>query len=90
MERDVAAVVDVRAGERRAAVIASRISCATAPATAAIGVTKRDAWNGATAAAIRRATMPRGAGPPPPGRAQQRQFGAELVEDRREASLAAA
>ncbi len=50
MQRDIAAIVDI--GARRAAPrgsIAPRISSATLPATAAIGVMKRSVANGATA-----------------------------------------
>ena len=86
MERDVAAVVDIGAGEPPPAVIAASISSATAPATAAIGVTKRRRGTA-------RPPPPSGARPCPAAlgrrrrvRAQQRQFGAELVEDRREPS----
>ena len=50
-----------------AAAIAARISSATAPATAAIGVTNAGA-NGATAAAIARATVP----PRAPGAGRRR------------------
>src|SRR5208282_2880879 len=58
--------------------MASRTSSATAPATAAIGVRKRRARNGATAAAIRRATGPSGAGLPALGSALNKGFDDEI------------
>jgi hypothetical protein len=80
MQRDIAAIVDVSALELRRASIAPRISSATLPATAAIGVMKQSAANGATAACMRRATTPCQRALPDRPPCAIRQLLAELVE----------
>ena len=59
MQRDVSTIVHVSARKLRRRSIAARISSATAPATAAMGVMKYSLAYGITAAIIRRATLPR-------------------------------